>query len=44
MFFETYTRWMQDADKGVQRQAMADAFTSDSARVWPADGAGVLTL
>ena len=28
MFFETYARWMQDADNGVQRQAMADAFTS----------------
>lgn len=36
MFFETYARWINDADKGVNRQAMAAAFASDSAHVRPA--------
>ena len=41
MFFETYARWMQDADKGVQRQAMVEAFTSDSAGGVVAKAVGV---
>ena len=34
MFFETYARWIDGADKGVQRAAMAAAF-GDLAQVWP---------
>lgn len=34
-FFEKYARWIEGADKGVQRQAMAEAFATDLAHVWP---------
>lgn len=37
MFFETYARWINDADKSVNRQAMELAHASDSAHVRPAD-------
>lgn len=34
MFFETYARWIEGADKGIQRAAMAAAF-GNLAPVWP---------